>query len=93
MTMITVVDDCEPVELDCARCKADGRIGDMWCSDCGGTGADFFSRSELYTLAHNLAIAGALCESFQLGDQWGAWTEDPYPDPAPWRPGCHRSAR
>lgn len=67
MTAILVIDDCEPIELECASCHGDGRRGDAYCPGCGGTGCDFVSRQAMYTLAHNLGIAGALCRAFEIG--------------------------
>src|SRR5687767_2106929 len=52
--------DVEPVALDCVRCAGSGVIAADWCSACGGCGSDWFDRSALFTLAHNLAVAGAL---------------------------------
>lgn len=48
---------------------------------------------QLANLAHNLAIAGALCRAFALGDRWGFWTSDPYDcSPQPWRPNVDGKA-
>jgi hypothetical protein len=55
-----------------------------------------FDRTPLDRLAHNFAIAGALCRAFDLGNHDGQnyVTESEgcrpaYPD---WKPGCGRSA-
>lgn len=72
--------DCDPVIEECDHlwCE-DGRIGDRWCPRCGGDGWKTFDRSALFTLAHNLAVAGGLCASReQAHDLW---------DPK-WSPGC-----
>lgn len=67
MTLCHALDDCEPIEMDCSACRGEGRRGDAYCMACSGTGCEFFSRSELYMLAHNLATAAALCRAFELG--------------------------
>jgi len=45
-----------------------------------------------WTLAHNLAIAGALCHSWRLGRVGLHMERLPNPDFDFWRPGCGRSA-
>lgn len=81
-----------PMEVPCRAC--DGRGDDAhlyaggapdpdFCPDCGGVGTEFV---DLATLGHNLAVAGALCGAFALGDRWGFWTADPYGAEPPWRP-------
>lgn len=65
---MSALDDTDPVIYPCARCKGTGGEGDLYCRDCQGDGFDCFDRSPLFVLAHNLAAAGALCQSFVLGD-------------------------
>ena len=77
--------DTDPVVDQCGYCD-NGIQGDQYCRYCGGDGVDVFDRSSLFTLAHNLAIAGGLCASWVLGSNHG------YPDECgwDWRPGCGR---
>ena len=46
-------------------------------------------RQWVATLAHNLAVAGALCEAFDMGwnQAFGDGSGEDY-----WRPGCGRGA-
>lgn len=71
--------DTDPVIEDCDHlwCE-DGRVGDHYCSRCGGDGMRTFDRSALFTLAHNLAVAGAMQKMDGLGafvvisaEHWG----------------------
>lgn len=55
------------------------------CCDC--TLADDL-RDRMRCLGANLAVAGALCRAFALGDRWGFWTADPYGAEPPWRPNA-----
>jgi hypothetical protein len=72
------------------------RTGILFCLlDAGHGGAHQYSEPPLVVkwwpcLASNLAIAGALCEAFWLGQCF----EEPYPDvDGTWHPGCHREAK
>jgi hypothetical protein len=60
--------DTDPVIEDCDHlwCE-DGRVGDRYCPRCGGDGMRTFDRSALFTLAHNLAVAGAMQRMFGAG--------------------------
>lgn len=82
--MIVLV-DADPVELPCSRCKGEGWRGDMECGGCSGSGSDWFDRSELFTLAHNLAIGGALMIA-------GLYAEMRITRGVDWLPGCGRKA-
>jgi hypothetical protein len=59
--------DSDPVieECDYPKCRG-GAVGDQWCPRCGGSGYQTFDRSAILTLAHNLAIAGALASRARL---------------------------
>jgi hypothetical protein len=53
--------DSDPVIEECDATWCDGgTVGDRYCRTCGGDGFKVFDRSALFTLAHNLATAGAL---------------------------------
>lgn len=82
MTTLALV-HCEPLFVDCPRLD---QCGDH-CHECDGAGEIAIDLSDLATLAHNLAIAAALCASFEMGrdagpDRHQAWKT------AWWRPGC-----
>lgn len=92
--MSAIIVDTSPLPFDCMRCNGTGIVAAEWCMECGGAGCDWFDRSTLMTLAHNLAVAGALCEADANGYVRGyhdgmPGPRDPHPD---WRPGCGRSA-
>ena len=86
-----------PMEVPCRSCNglgddahlyAGGAPDPDFCPDCGGVGTEFV---DLATLGHNLAVAGALCKAFELGDEHGyrvgvAIVTLDSPSPAPWRP-------
>lgn len=92
--------DTQPVPSDCKRCNGTGMVGRPpsdpdWCMECGGVGCDWLDRSALFTLAHNLAVAGALCAAFDLGGPHRSWVSDRidgYEYDEPWHPGCNRPA-
>lgn len=68
-----IVDD-EPIEIQCRHCKGSGWSPwnhGSYCSICEGSGIGWFDRSRLFTLAHNLAVVGALFASFRAGDNFG----------------------
>ncbi len=91
----------------CTRCG--GRLyfacrerGNGLCSPCHRVVNGLMSPADVERMAvtlrpivHNLAIAGALCASYALGDnpptEWRA-LGDGYV-PVPWHPGCGRSAK
>lgn len=75
--------DCEPCDI----------CGEIWTVDmpcmCGRTSV---AAIHLYTLAHNLAVAGGLCRSFELGksdaeEYWGITCGEQR-----WSPGCGKQA-
>lgn len=85
------------VEIDCWRC---GNTGDesgpddeaeVRCGKCGGWSNPHVWHV-LATLAHNLAVGGALCRAFKLGDRHGLYTTDPYFYTPPWRPNVDGKA-
>lgn len=45
---------------------------------------------DLSCLMQNIAVAGALCAAFDIGQTYGLWLADPYipAHPSPWRSGC-----
>jgi hypothetical protein len=74
-----------PMYRDCGSCNFVHRTyGRAWCTWCVGD-----IRDACRTLAHNLAIAGALCRAFELGD---AGKLCGYEVCDCWFPGCQRSA-
>lgn len=88
------IEDCGFVAVvPCPRCRGEGWLfDDQECGRCSGVGELVFDVFWLRTLSHNLAIGAALVRAFKLGDEHGAWVENPYPDAKPWWPGCGRSA-
>lgn len=76
--------DVQP-EAPCRRCAGSGEIGHPdtdWCYECGGSGTVGVG-AELVTLAHNLAIAGAMFTVRH--DLNGLYYDRKY-----WRPGDGR---
>lgn len=84
--------------MRCSSCESAGALGgppQTACSDCALTErtAELVAALNRATwpwcLAHNLAMAGALCESFWLGQ----CREEPFPDnDGSWFPGCGRNS-
>lgn len=67
MTPYSIVES-EPFFVDCTCGGNPGRFPEGFCEDCGNTGEVAAEpMCSLYTLAHNLAMAGGLCESFSKG--------------------------
>lgn len=66
--MIEIV-DTNPVieECDYPGCNGTGATGDVYCPRCDGDWILTFDRSALFTLAHNLSVAGALYAAFRCG--------------------------
>ena len=69
---------------------------DDWDKNWNGNGLDWFERGlldqlsrRMYNLSQSLAVAGALCASFDLGDMSA---RDTYWCRPTWRPGCKKDA-
>lgn len=97
MTTRIVIQDSEPIEVDCDRYGGLGTVGDGYCMDCYGNGSDYL---DLACLVRNVAIAGALCAAFR--DGWivsEAFGREPRDVDAimyecggkSWEPGCGRA--
>jgi hypothetical protein len=83
----------EPRLVDCRWCKGTGQGRQRSvCSFCDGVGGREVFESALATLALNLAIAGALCESFYLGKVFTHHAMLDLGEPMAWHPCCGRSA-
>lgn len=63
------LEDWDPIIYECTAPSCDnGVAGDDYCPVCHGDGiALVFDRSCLFTLAHNLAVAGAMQRMYNLG--------------------------
>ncbi len=66
-----------------------------WYRRVGGITSLCSMHEGLYTLAHNLSIAAALCHSFAQGRDHGSWMSSYYDGfyqgddvEWPWTPGC-----
>lgn len=82
-----------PRLVTCRCCKGTSQgFGTLRCDCCNGDGCYEVDDPSLATLAHNLAVAGGLCASFNLGCRYAddLWDVDAHS--RRWRPGCRRPA-
>lgn len=70
-------------------CVHDRGTDPDWCCKCDGQGEEWIFIDWLYNLARAIAIAGALCASFEAGGafhaQWSWYRQGGY-----WHPLCGR---
>lgn len=79
MGNISIVHD-DPVVEQCGYCD-NGIQCDHYCRHCGGDGIDVLDLSALATLAHNLAVAGAMMAA-------ALYAELRLTQGIEWMPGC-----
>lgn len=80
----------EPFWIDCSCGGRFGKFPGGLCEECGNTGEVAAEpMCSLYTLAHNLAIAAALCRAHEIGRLYGEDEDARYTG---WAPGTGREA-
>lgn len=91
----------DPPFVTCKTCDGRGYttalkwgVDPDWCPECGGAKESALDMSRLDTLAHNLAIAAALCAAHEIGlnesEGHRLYHEHGYRVAECWAPGCGR---